>query len=270
MSAPHYSRNGSATTAADALNSPPARPPLVDGRNDLNYVFVHSKLDDFGLSSSQFRVYGHIARRASSGTAWPSIASMATVCGLNPQTVRRAVAVLVKHQLITREPRPGHTPFYRLTPASLWMPLTGIGSSPCISNTTVSNADATPTKPVKGHPCETNVAKGNPVEGNPRKNNIHTTLEPARLPTSEAEAVEAAKLLAIPEDFARNEFNGRAAVGWVNGAGIAIKSWTHYLKKRWSDEQSQRAERATRPSSGRAVSSRSPAPPRQFTPDDYK
>jgi len=63
------------------------------------------------------------------------------------------------------------------------------------------------------------------------------------LPQSENEALEAAKLAGIPEDFARQEFCARDAVGWVNGAGIPIRSWTSYLRKRWTEDQSQRAER---------------------------
>ena len=111
------------------------------------------------------------------------------------------------------------------------------------------------------------------MEENQRKDTYtHTTLEPVCLclPATEAEAVEAGKQLGIPEDFARNEFNRRAAVGWVNGAGNPIKSWPHYLKQRWSDEQRQRAQHAARPGGGRAAFSRPSAPLRQFTPADYK
>lgn len=66
-------------------------------------VFVHSSLDDLGLSPQEFRVYGHLARRAGRGVAFPAIASIAETCRIHPQTARRAVATLIKRGLITRE-----------------------------------------------------------------------------------------------------------------------------------------------------------------------
>jgi hypothetical protein len=239
---------------------------LRDARHDFNVVFIHSRLDDYGLTPPQFRVIAHLARRAGSGDAYPAVKSIARVCCLHPQTVRRALRFLFEQKLITRQSRPGRTPIYRLTPAAYWLPSPRIVGYPSDLNTPPSDSEDTPTKQAPVPPYETNIAEGNPLEGNPTKANTHTTQEPVSLPLSETQAVEAAKLLAIPEEFARNEFNSRAAVGWVNGAGIAIRSWPHNLKKRWTDEQGQRAERAARPSNG---SSRPSGPPRQFKPADY-
>ena len=44
-------------------------------------VWIHSRLDELGLTLEAFRIYCHLARRAGNkDTAWPSYASMASSC----------------------------------------------------------------------------------------------------------------------------------------------------------------------------------------------
>ena len=43
-------------------------------------IFIHSELDDLGLTSKAFRVYAHLARRAGKNGAFPSYASMGKIC----------------------------------------------------------------------------------------------------------------------------------------------------------------------------------------------
>ena len=76
-------------------------------------------------------------------------------------------------------------------------------------------------------------------------NGLHTH-RARNIPATEAEALEAARVAGIPEDFAKQEFNRMEAVAWVDGAQRAVRSWSHYLKARWSREQSERAERPGR------------------------
>lgn len=58
-------------------------------------VFLHSDLDDAGLSVHAFRVYCHLARRANmTGRAWPGAASMAAITRLSENTVRKGIAEL--------------------------------------------------------------------------------------------------------------------------------------------------------------------------------
>lgn len=85
-------------------------------------VFIPSKLDDYGLMPSAFRVYCHIARRDGHRGAFAAVELMAHVCRLHPQTVRSALKNLVFHGLLKREQRPGRTTIYRLTPQSSWPP----------------------------------------------------------------------------------------------------------------------------------------------------
>ncbi len=223
-------------------------PPLQDSRTDFNVVFIHSRLDDYGLPPSVFRVYAHLARRAGSGAAFPSVASIAYTCLIHPQTVRRALRILVAHQLITREERPGTTPIYRLTPAGHWRPPAHIDGDPSESNTPPKRIQATRPKPMQGRPCETEVAEGNPVEGNPPQGNPKKTPTPRAaaegLPSSLAEALEIARRLGIEEEFARLEFHAKAAEGWRSGYGNPITSWPDHLQARWQIEQRKRAKRA--------------------------
>ena len=148
-------------------DAPPA--PLLDGRTDFNVIFIHSRLDDYGLSPQQFRVYAHLARRAGSGGAWSSVARMAHVCKLHPQTVRAALRVLVRHRLITRQPRPSTTPIYRLTKADQWEPPTSITGHPSERITPPSVSEGGTTKRIQDHPYEKDAGEGNPTEGNPPK-----------------------------------------------------------------------------------------------------
>jgi cell division protein FtsB len=216
----------------------------------LHPAFIHSQLDDYGLKPSEFRVYCHVARRDGIEGAWSSVANMARVCRLHPQTVRKALRTLTEHRLLEREVRHGETTVYRVTPLLTWQPPNRIDEKPAETDTPVSVSESTPAKPIPGHPCETNAVKGAPLEGNPEKERIHTQ-RADNLPSSENEAVKTAKLESIPEDFARAEYNRMEAVGWIDGCQRPIRSWTHYLKKRWGDEQKQQerktASRSSRP-----------------------
>ncbi len=147
---------------------------LRQDTSGFNVIFIHSRLDDYGLPTSVFRVYCHLARRASSGAAWPSVANIARICQLHPQTVRQALRVLVQHRLVTREPRPGTTPIYRLTPAAQWQPPTNISGDPSESDTPPSVSESPPTKQIQRHPSEKDAVEGNPVEGDPKKEHPHS------------------------------------------------------------------------------------------------
>lgn len=138
-------------------------------------IFIHSRLDDYGLRTPVFRVYCHLARRTGASGAYPAIASIARVCRLHPQTVRHALRVLLQHWLITREPRPGTTPIYRLTPASTWQPPTQIDGA------ALYDTDASPslsaralTRAMQGQSPQSDGAEGNPIEGNPKKESPHS------------------------------------------------------------------------------------------------
>jgi hypothetical protein len=273
MSAAVFSESTPSMAGNNTSGDPPetaaqsATVPIQDKRTDFNVVFIHSRLDDYGLPPAEFRVYAHIARRAGSGMGWPAVKSIAGVCRLHPQTVRHALRVLVSHRLLRRVDRPGQTAVYTITPASAWQPPERI-SDPYEKDTPPSDSQATPTQRIQGHPYETDGAEGNPIEGNPLKAITHTP-RTTGIPRNESEAIEAATGAGVPEDFARTEFNRMEAVNWVDGCQRQVRSWPHYIKQRWSKEQSERAERQTR-AAARPGRNSGFVPPRQFDPTNYQ
>lgn len=79
--------------------------------------FVGSGVDDSGLNVYQFRILGHLHRRAGkNGRAFPSVASMAATCQIGERVVRRTLQELLDQSLITATKRPGRSTVY--TPAA--------------------------------------------------------------------------------------------------------------------------------------------------------
>jgi len=81
---------------------------MADLEHDLsesNMIFIHSALDDAGLSGPAFRVYAHLARRTlnSRQDKWPSVDSMARVCQYERKTICRAVKGMIERGMIVRE-----------------------------------------------------------------------------------------------------------------------------------------------------------------------
>jgi hypothetical protein len=101
-------------------------------------IFVHSAIDDMGLSLGAFRVYGHLARRAGlNNSAWPSYTSIGEQCfrasypTAKSDTLRRkaiaAVSELKKKGLVDVQQRKiGNTEgnksnVYSLVPLDQWL-----------------------------------------------------------------------------------------------------------------------------------------------------
>lgn len=122
-------------------------------------IFVHSDLDDYGLSPAEFRLYGHLSRRQGDQGAFASIASMAEVCRLHPQTIRKALRTLAQRHMIKIHSRLGETHLIHLRPKHDWHP----------PATPASSSPASPPKRIAHHPCETDAAKDTPIEINPLK-----------------------------------------------------------------------------------------------------
>ena len=155
-------------------------------------IFVHSRLDDYGLSPQEFRVYCHLARRAGKGAAFPSVREIARVCQLHPQTARRCLKVLIIHRLITREERSGTTPLYRLTPPSQWQPPTHIHGDPCETNTHPSHSSTTIPKAVQATHSEIKTDEGIPLIQNPLNPPKGESVNNASVSSWQAEEIYAA------------------------------------------------------------------------------
>lgn len=244
---------------------------LRRGRAEHPVVFIHSALDDYGLGASEFRVLCHLARRAGDGTAFPAIRSIAGTCRLHAATVRKAIQSLIRLGLLARQLRPGWTCLYALQPPSRWkQPPTFLGTH---SKTDVPHKprQAPPAKRMQGNPSESGTAEGNPPEGDPSKVEHIQAPGPSQnahcLPLTETEAVAAAGMVGVPGEFALQEWLRMRSVDWRDGCQRQVKSWPHYVRMRWTSEQSRRAERAM-PRFSR--SGGPPTPPRNFGPTDHQ
>jgi predicted transcriptional regulator len=94
-----------------------------DERDD-KPIFIHSELDDYGLSAVEFRVYARLARRSGQTAAFESVPSMAKEFEVSDRTVQRALKVLIRARLISEQIRPGKSTRYTLNPRSVWAPKT--------------------------------------------------------------------------------------------------------------------------------------------------
>lgn len=146
-----------------------------DNRDDMP-VFIHSELDDLGLTPFEFRAYAHLARRVNDrgGTYWESIEAGAEVCQMGTKTYRAALVGLVERGLISREDRPGQTSVYRLEPKAKWRTpaVSGRGknvqATPAVSGRAGKSGRGTPA--VSGRtPLPDQVDKGTPLKVLPEK-----------------------------------------------------------------------------------------------------
>jgi hypothetical protein len=74
-------------------------------------AWIHSELDDFGLSLAEFRVYCHILRRAGTGAGhyWEGSEKAAKLCRTNRHTYDKALATLERYRMIHVQKRKGET-----------------------------------------------------------------------------------------------------------------------------------------------------------------
>lgn len=198
-------------------------------QSEFNVVFVHSALDDFGLSPAQFRIYCHLARRSNAGSgneggAWPSVHEIARVCRLHEDTVQTALRWLTSRRLLTCERRVGTTSVYRLTSPSSWLRQ----APPELEPPPSVSGDTTPKRRVD-YPPETEGYKGYPYEGYPKKEHSHPATASTFVPPTLEEVRQVASLRAIPPECAEKFFHDRDSVGWVNHRGQPLTKWPSAL-----------------------------------------
>lgn len=94
-----------------------------DDRN-VGMMFVHSKIDDYGLDPYELRVYGHITRRTGGridGQAFASIKKMAETCKMSPRKLQYALKVLCMAGMLAKEEdKSRRTNVYKLTRPDNW------------------------------------------------------------------------------------------------------------------------------------------------------
>jgi hypothetical protein len=132
-------------------------------------IFVHSSLDDYGLTASEFRVLAHVSRRAGKGECNASVPNMAKVCKLEEKTIRKALSGLVEAGLLAMHQRIGLPTVYTMRKISEWkertLPKEHQG---CRTGSVAERVESLP-KRHQAHPTQTAPDKGNPLQGNPIK-----------------------------------------------------------------------------------------------------
>jgi hypothetical protein len=140
---------------------------LRHDQSDFNVLFIHSALDEAGLTVHAFRIYCHLARRAGKdGAAYPGAESMAALCRMKRDTVFAALRELEGRGMLERRKRHGSSNEYWLTKASQWRQI-----SPVPNEGTSPETGLHPSPQTGLHPSPQTGRKGIPSEGNPRKGN---------------------------------------------------------------------------------------------------
>ena len=108
----------------------PKQTEVGQSTKGFNAIFIHSSLDDAGLTPQQFRVFAHLSRRASSGLCFASLATMSNICGLRDRTIRECLKVLRARKMISCEERKGYTTLWKVLSPDQWLAV-----NPCRNNT---------------------------------------------------------------------------------------------------------------------------------------
>lgn len=124
----------------------------------MNESFIHSSLDEAGLSPVEFRVFAHVLRRAGKdGFCYAGVTSMAAVCRVNLKTARRALSKLADYGMVTSDVRPGQATVHKPTTPETWrLPLPK--QYPSQTDTGVSKREEGAPNPIPGHPSQTDTA----------------------------------------------------------------------------------------------------------------
>jgi hypothetical protein len=127
--------------------------------------FIHSSLDDFGLTPAQFRIYGHVNRVAGrEGVCYQSLKTIAEHCGYCIGVTRDALRFLTDHKLLQRKDKSGIGVEFRLIPPCHWLkPLSEMERGKI--DTGNKKTEATPEKNLQGNPSQKILPKGIPIEG---------------------------------------------------------------------------------------------------------
>lgn len=211
----------------------------IQSTRDFNCIFIHSTLDDFGLTPYEFRVFAHISRRASSGSSWASYATMAAICCMCEDKVKQCLKTLEEYGLITRESRPGKSTLFRIAPPNQWVVGTErFNGYPPDGNGGVNNHPQVANPP---HPPDGNGGDppdGNPPEGDPVRKSKKGGSRFAK-PTLD-EVLIYANEIGLPRIEVDKFYDRAESIGWLVGRN-PMKDWRAALRnwKRNSEQWSK-------------------------------
>lgn len=129
--------------------------------------FIHSSLDDYGLTSAQFRVYCHVSRAAGrNGKCYQALGTIARHSGYCKDVAREALHFLTIHCLLSRKHVSGRSNEYRLNPPSEWAkPVDPIGENQRGAKIrAMKNSEESPQEKSQGNGSEKIPPKGIPSE----------------------------------------------------------------------------------------------------------
>lgn len=98
-------------------------PDPNDRSSPSSVMFVHNRLDEYGLDPYEFRVYAHAVRRTGGkldGKYFASLTKTAEICQMSVRRVQYSLKFLCEAGFLTQEKRVGRTDQYRVTPTSKW------------------------------------------------------------------------------------------------------------------------------------------------------
>lgn len=181
-------------------------------------LFVHSDVDDYGLTPSQFRVLARIARR---GTCTESVPNIAKGCGLHEDTARRALKFLVDQRIVSKERRAGYADVYLIQPLKIWK------QHPTVNNGGVSVTGEGGEEAGGDHPTANNGDEGNPLEGNPTKEHINKGVAFVE-PSLEA-VITYGKTIERNEEDCKNFYHNHSPKRWSDFIGKHPDLWKSKL-----------------------------------------
>jgi len=118
-------------------------------------MMILAAVDDAGLSPVDFRVLGHICRRAGEENCYASIRTIAKTCRVNEKTARASVHRLEKIGWVSMQKRTGQTSV--LIPQTPTNPIPLPIEYPSQSDTVLPSQMDTPA------PSQSDTVKGNPI-----------------------------------------------------------------------------------------------------------
>lgn len=84
---------------------------MTETNKSKNLLFIHSILDDAGLSPNEFRLICHFSRR---GVCYSTLAKMSEITDMSVRTLQKTLKFLVEEGLVIKETIPGRPDIYRL------------------------------------------------------------------------------------------------------------------------------------------------------------
>jgi len=150
-------------------------------------LFIPAWIDEMRLTSQEFRVACHVARR---GSCYASLPTIAEACRLSANTVRSSLKILVDLDVLSVQKRPGKTAVYSIAETPLPIPNEGIAplpNGPIPSFGTPTKVDRTPLPNEGRGPLPNETYKGTPLKVIPLRNKESREEKPKAKPKRTAE-----------------------------------------------------------------------------------